>query len=205
MGLFRRRRRVDVGRYEPTPTEIAPLERVVDEGVLITETAVRMSVKNAVILSALRDRLDLDRASLAAHAADELRAAADREVAAMERVRDAVAQAAGKPKPRYVGDGAGRGEAIDAASERVRPVLVARLRELADDPEHLDELVERARADAWAEIATSFERRAEALTTIEQRDDDEERRAERLAEFLARDLGPLLEGGAAPESTATPE
>ncbi|GAB3402837.1 hypothetical protein GCM10027515_13040 [Schumannella luteola] len=196
MRLFRRRR-VDVGRYEPLePTAPAPVERVVDEGVLIAETAVRMSVKNAVILSALRDRLDLDRDSLARHAADELRAAASRELESLERVQRLAEERKDQPKPKYVGDDANLPrEPIDAIAERVRPVLAARLRALADDPEHLGDLVERARTEAWAEIAQSFERRAAALARADQQqgDDYELRRADRLAAFLELDLGPGLD------------
>ncbi|TPW73986.1 hypothetical protein [Schumannella soli] len=197
MALFGRRRRVNVGRYvAPDPTVPAPVERVVEEGVLIIETAVRMSVKNAVILSSLRDRLDLDRTSLRRHAADELRAAAAHELESLERVRAAAAAAAGKPKPRYVGDVKGVGEPIDVAAERVRPALAERLRELAADEAHLDALVERARTEAWSEIAVSFERRALALTDAEQRAVDDGAgaagRDARLAEFLELDLGPAL-------------
>jgi hypothetical protein len=205
MRLFRRRR-VDVGRYEPLePSAPAPVERVVDEGVLIAETAVRMSVKNAVILSSLRDRLDLDRESLARHAADELRAAADRELESLERVQRLAEAQKDQPKPKYVGDDANLPrEPIDAIAERVRPALAARLRALADDPEHLGELVERARTEAWAEIAQSFEARAARLSsTGEDSLDYDLRKYDRIASFLELDLKPGLEAAKGTDDAGT--
>jgi hypothetical protein len=64
--LFRRRPRLNLGKFRaPEPIAEAPIKRVVEEGVLIARNAVRMAVKNRIIVDAARDHLDFDDGALA--------------------------------------------------------------------------------------------------------------------------------------------
>lgn len=66
MRIFRRRSRLNLGKFRPPePVPDAPIERVVEEGVLIARNAVRMAVKNRIIVDAARDHLDFDDGALA--------------------------------------------------------------------------------------------------------------------------------------------
>ena len=72
MPIFKRRRRVDLGTFvDPEEVEPAPVEQVVHEGLLIAASAVRMSLKNRIIVRALRDAADFDSEELAEFAAAE--------------------------------------------------------------------------------------------------------------------------------------
>lgn len=165
-----------VGRFAPPPAAApVPLERLIEEGMLIADQALRMTLKNAIIVAALRDRTDLDRdalATLAIERATEL-AAAERASAARDR-----------------------GESGDAPRkrEKVRTGLAAELEALSADPERLAAMVERARLAAWEEIADPLADRAAAELEAERalaEQIDPRDRAERLAAFLALDLSEL--------------
>ncbi len=174
MRLFWRKPRMKVGRFTPPPPVAPPtVERMVEEGLLISGHAVRMAVKNAIIVAALRERADLDRDALASIAAEQYRSLAGLESEAAERADD-----------------------LPVAPEKARAVVRRRtaraLEDASRDREQLDELVERARAEAWAEIAGPIADRAVSeLEPAPVAPVDPEERAERIATFLALDLTQL--------------
>lgn len=185
MPLFRRRRR-SVGTYEaPAPSEPPPLERVLEDGVMIAESSVRMTLRNRIIVDALRDRLDLDRDALAAAAADAFEVIADQEWEAAERSRM-------RRSMQRVDDPLQDPEHVehDRESERregVHRALSSALAERAGQAEALAALVERARLEAWDEIGAFVAGRAEPPDIAPDADYARER-GERLATFLALDL-----------------
>jgi hypothetical protein len=143
---------------------LAPIERVVDEGVLIAKSAVRMAVKNELIVGALRDQREYDAEAVARLAGEQLmKLAAENDETAdrLERARTTGQPVA--PMPR------GAPNQIDRLRDedhRRRPSVHRRLaealRELAGDREAVDELVNIARIDGAQEVWGEVVRRLRA-------------------------------------------
>jgi hypothetical protein len=170
--------------------EAATVEESADEAMMLAEYANRMKVKNAIIVGVLtrretydsNDYID-DAVRALDHLADEFEGAAVRiegELRAIENLRGSAAHAHDY-------------RAGDAANlrhrEAVLRTLVGRLRAHRDDPDHLLDLVEAARKDAWADIARAV---TEALdrSTIVVDEAYERERAKRMRQ-VARDLARL--------------
>ena len=139
---FWRARRVDLGTYvAPERRDPVPVERVVDEGLLIATSAVRMAVKNRLIVDALRENRGFDPDSLSASASDEY----------LELARQNDASAS-----RVWRDGEWDDEPRDTATvQRHRSIftgLASALREAADDDSLTAAIVSGARDDALEEL-----------------------------------------------------
>jgi hypothetical protein len=184
------RRRADVGKYEDPPARpLAPFDTVVDDGVMISLAALRLAAKNRIILSAVRDRLDFDEKGLTSFVRTVLARLAEENEETAERVDESSHEAGLAP-----------GIALDVAitmrdNHRRRPeihrAMAARLRELADDPAQVAELVAQAQDAAAAELT-----RAVAARALAPRFDDDPRykdeRPDRMA-WVAVDLADLAE------------
>lgn len=139
---FWRARRVDLGTYvAPERRDPVPVERVVDEGLLIATSAVRMAVKNRLIVDALRENRGFDPDSLSASASDEY----------LELARQNDASAS-----RVWRDGEWDDEPRDTTTvQRHRSIftgLASALREAADDDALTAAIVAGARDDALEEL-----------------------------------------------------
>jgi hypothetical protein len=144
---------VDLGTYEHPPlTPLAPIDRVVDEGVMISASAVRMSLKNRLIVAALRDHESYDPEGIADAAREQLAAVAAESAATADRL-DEVRAERGYVRPEFDDDENGK---LRDEEYRRRPtvhrMLGAALSEMADDAEAVGRLVEAARTDAAQEI-----------------------------------------------------
>ena len=159
MRWFRRRRGGWLGTYEPPePRDPAPIEAVVDDGMLIAESVVRMTLRNRVIVDALRDGLDLDRTALADAAAAELEALADNEWESAQRVRfRREGVRLDDPLP---DDNADDYRRESERREKVHVAMSEAFAERATRRDILDSLVERARREAWDEVAPVIIERA---------------------------------------------
>ena len=184
------RRRADVGKYEDPPARpLAPFDTVVDDGVMIALAAVRLAAKNRIILSAVRDRLDFDEEGLTRFVRTVLARVAEEN----DETADRVDEASQDP-------GLAPGVALDVAivirdSHRRRPdvhrALAVRLRELADDPTRVAELVAQAQDAAAAELTRAVAAQAAAPSFADDPGYESER-PERVA-GLAVDLLDLAE------------
>lgn len=191
MRWFRRRRGGWLGTYEPPePVDPAPIETVIEDGMLIAESVVRMTLRNRVIVDALRDGRNLDRTALAKAAAAELEALADNEWESAQRVRF---RREGMRVDDPWQEDADTVDEYRRESERREKVHVAMseaFAERATQRDILDSLVERARLEAWDEVGPVIVARA----TTEDPPVDEEyaaERDERMAALLALDLTAL--------------
>jgi hypothetical protein len=182
---WRRRRGVDAGqfdsgrfdaaRFDAARLELPPvsIERIVEEGMLIVESAVRMTLRNAIVLSVVRDHRDFDSDALEAVARDRLLELADEE--------DESAQRAGERDGGHPDD---RGVRLVA----VRLGVAGLLRQRAADAEFMKGILRHARVEALEDIASAM-----TTTPVERVPDPDydRRRADRIASFVGLDLTEL--------------
>jgi hypothetical protein len=193
MALYgRRRARRAAPPYEPLPAlPLAPIERVVEEGALISETTVRMAIKNRLIVAALRDGHPFDR--------EGLQAAARAQCLLLARENDETAERVSRLElPDHAGEEHRR-------RPEVHRMLASALRSAADDPDHLVALVCAARDDALGEIV------AEISARLVLRDrpptggpDDEFERFHRVRDLVEIDLAALEAAARAKASPPPP-
>jgi hypothetical protein len=168
MAWFKRKPRVDVGTFEPLPfVEPAPIERVVDEAMMIARTAVRMAVKNRIIVEAIREDRDYDAAAMSEVARLEFATLAERndDVAGIQTV---------------------------SRNETVFRLLAGRLREASEDVELIESVVEEARDAAWREISGVLDSRLSSRAVDPRRDPSYElERESRLHKLITVDLARL--------------
>ncbi|GGE93747.1 hypothetical protein [Mycetocola zhadangensis] len=196
MPLFRRRpARVNVGRYKPLPQDpIAPIDRVVEEGVLITASSVRMAIKNRVIVGALRDDLKFDAEALGKAAREEFLALADENTYTAKRL-ERLGHWAYSPGDANLGDPFVDEDEIDEEHRRrpqVHRALAEALKAEADNSERIRAIVEQARDDAWEEIGRELRARLRNTGYVRETDPKYEKmRAKRVKEFIKTDLARL--------------
>lgn len=205
--LFRHRaHRVDVGTYTPPKQRtLAPIESVVEEGVLISSHAVRLAIKNRLIVDALRDHADFDVEELkqVAHehllmlAAENDETAARLEQSGDDAPQSRPARASEELTVTETGDIVGRAKAIRLLDHRRRPQVHRRLadalRQRALEDDFLTEQVSQAQHAAWREVSRELVRRVREPQSFTPRDigEYEKRRPERVRSFLAEDLAAL--------------
>ncbi len=195
MSLFRRRRRrPKLAPFEhPPEAEPAPVRRIVDEGVMIAAAAVRMTLKNRIIVGALRERLDFDRQALIAQARIEFELLATRNDEAAKRFRRH-----GADGLRPMIDLTGRSVREDELEDRHARIFARTtkvLLEAASDEPTLAAIVEQARTEAWTEIATAITDRIECAAAPCNDPNYEKYRSARLRAFVDIDLASLAYPG----------
>lgn len=191
MRWFRRRRGGWLGTYEPPePREPAPIESVVDDGMLIAESVLRMTLRNRIIVNALRDRRDIDRDALAALAAAELEQLADNEWESAQRVR--FRREGVRVDDPWPDENADEYRRESQRRERVHVAMSEAFAERATQRGILDALVERARQEAWDEVAPVIMQRAVMEEPVADAAYAAERE-ERVGALVALDLAALAD------------
>jgi hypothetical protein len=190
MPLFRRRRRVDLGTYRPPLEWPEPtVEDTVEEALLIADVAVRLAVKNLIIVRALQERADYSADRLLDATREELRNLVDEKDADADRVdgqRAAAASHGGRAT--HHSDFRSVDAPTLARKAAVLRVLAQRLRELADDESYAANLIEVARTEALDEVLNAFA--GTQSHSAEGTDADQGDRATRRA-MIAQDLEAL--------------
>ncbi|TFD95143.1 hypothetical protein E3T61_00450 [Cryobacterium lactosi] len=168
-------------------------ERIVDEGMLIALSAVRMALKNRIIVAALRDHNDYDPTLYAALAREELHEVArqnDEDSTRVERLGSYLARTTGKGKSRDLENK--RRDVVRLGRRRTLHDHVAeRLREIAEDDTRVAGIVEKARADALQEINDALADRLLAQKVDPQQPGYAAARAERMRAVGKIDLAAL--------------
>jgi hypothetical protein len=168
-------------------------ERIVDEGMLIAIAAVRMALKNRIIVSALREHTDYVDADYRAWARLELGEVArqnDEDSTRVERLGSYLSRTSKSGKGREVENK--RRDVIRLGRRRTLHDNVAeRLRTLAADDDRVAELVEKARADALQEINEALATRLLAQRIDPRQPGYAAARAERMRAVGAIDLAAL--------------
>jgi hypothetical protein len=172
---------VNVGKYKsPEARPVAPVESVIADGMAIATSAVRMAVKNHLIVDALRHSRDYDADALAGVARDEFLALAEQNDDSASRVWE---------------DGKWDDEPSDSErNQRKREVLAGlatAMRAEADDPDRLGAIVADARLAAWDEIGAVIEAKLEAPPEIVRDEAYEREREGRIRALKEVDLAGL--------------
>jgi len=169
------------------------LNEIVEEGLLMSLFAVRMAVKNRIIVGALREHSDFSTEDYASAAREELCRVARQNEADARRVIRARKKLLNLRWTESLGDFR-RGDVRQLAlRRRVYEALARALRSVSVDEARLAELVESARVDAGDEIAQALTARLLAMD-FEHEPDYLINRFERLNELETIDIPALLGG-----------
>jgi hypothetical protein len=173
MPRARKRSGIDLGRFvEPEPLPEAHVDDLVAESELLVGAAVRLAVKNLIILGALRDGLTYDEQRYVDAARAELALLAEEKVADAARAareRASAGQRSGRAE--HFHDYREADALILQRRERYSLRLATRLRELAADDEYARGLAVAARDAAWHEIADSVRAKlAKAAISVDDAD-----------------------------------
>jgi hypothetical protein len=180
------------GEYiNPPVSPIPSVDRIIEEGVLIAASAVRMTIKNQIIVAALRAHSDFDESMLTdAARADFIRLAEESDETAerLERRREPRT-----PIHESKVDANRRKE--HRRRPKVERQLALALRAEADNEQTISSLVARARDDASEELRREVVNRLVSVA-VEPDPDYEEFKAGRIAYLLNVDLAGLQKDSA---------
>ncbi len=195
MALGRKRIRrkagtADVGTFEPLPdTPAAPLDQVIEDAMMIARSGVRLSVRNSIIVDALRDGLSYDEQRLEDRAREQYLELADENEADADRVER---MRIGAEPRRLVWPDGRPAEEDDARRRRpqVHRAVADALRRVADDRETLAGIVREATAAAWDDVSRALTQRV-IEDRVRQTAADDPGKPERLRRLVEVDLTDL--------------
>ena len=204
MGWFRlpwRRRepRVRMAPFDRSRLpEVAPatFEEMLEEGLLMAESAARMALKNRLIVDALRadEPYSEERAAERARSVlYELVQEADEAAEHVAEEREVAAKREGRSQHQHDYH---RDDLLNLRRrEKVHAAIAKELWTRRSDDEYVAGLVERARDDAWHELGTAIEQELDRRwPRYDEEPDYADHRAERMADVsgdLLRDLARL--------------
>lgn len=173
---------------------LAPVDEIAEQGMLVADVAVRMEVKNDIIMNALKANVDYDEAHIielvresVIDLADERKRDAKHIDIMLERIRKSGFSAFSETQYRDEDN-----RTLNHRRE-VYELVAKGLRERSEDDEYLRQTAERSRELAWAEIGTSLADRAmHPYYSGGGSAEYQEQRERRIAQFVEKDLGELL-------------
>lgn len=167
----------------------------IEDGIAIAAAAARMSVKNHILVTAIREGESFDRARVAGFAQRVLEGLADEHDRAAKHMRRQRKRAAVT-----IGQSLGTHDYVNRDLRNLRKRqkqyegVAKRLKEFAGDPIQVESLVEQARDLAWYDVQANIERRLDIEARRPQNEPDyAELREQRLDELTAVDLALLEE------------
>ena len=195
MGWFSRRKSRAAAPRRLPKRVLAPVEEIVEQGLLVADVAVRMTVKNAIIMNALKEHADYDAEQIIEMVRDSLNELA------VERERDArhISRVRGEIRDRGRSSwseseyGSGDNRTLRHRQE-VYEQVATELRERTENETYLSETAGRAWKLAWEEIGNSLKERASH--PYYSGGHDEEYRSERegrIQQLIERDLTSLIQ------------
>jgi flagellar motility protein MotE (MotC chaperone) len=172
--------------------------RMTEEGLLITLSAVRMSVKNSIIVRALRDNVNFADADYSEFARQELNKLIKRSLNDAERVENQRKRLT-KFRGTYSYDEDTRQDVkLLAKRRKVYEQLAVSLKEAAASHERVAEIVAGAQSDAAAEIVGALSTRLVEQAQVANEPDYATNRVARMRDLVSIDLA-LLKDSTAPE------
>ncbi|GLI27671.1 hypothetical protein ARHIZOSPH14_19130 [Agromyces rhizosphaerae] len=190
--LFRRRpKRRKMAPYRaPDINPDQPLrEHVIDDGVMVARYSARLTLKNRIIVGALRgeDAFDTERyQQVAREVLDDLIDELDRSAERVQEVRRKAFSLPGRAKHEH--DYRSRDLHNLEHREEVNTAVAARMRVIRDNAQSVEVLVKLARDDAWSEIGGEIARRSAETWHRYEDDPDYEQGRERRMRLLMREV-----------------
>lgn len=173
---------------------LAPVEEIVEQGLLVADVAVRMSVKNTIIMNALRSDVDYEESHVDKLVRDktiELAEERSRDARHIKRVRDEIKQH-GRSAWSETEYGIDDNRTLKHRQE-VYEQLSAELHDRANDQTGITATAERARTAAWGEIAYSLKERAShPYYAGGSSHEYKQVRDERIQTFIEQDIADLM-------------
>lgn len=174
---------------------LAPVDDIVEQGLLVADVAVRMSVKNEIIMNALKRHVDYHEHEIVDMVRDglnELAEERERDAAHIERMRTEIRRT-GRSSWSDSEYGNDDNRTLRHRQE-VYEGVAAHLRERAADETYLRSTAERARTAAWGEIGDSLQERAtHPYYSGGASPEYQAARQDRIDAFIARDLAELMQ------------
>lgn len=200
MSWFSKRKRTKHAPRRLPKRVLAPVEEIVEQGLLVADVAVRMTVKNAIIMNALKEHVDYDEdqiTEMVRNTLNELAAERERDARHIARIRGEVRDT-GRSSWSETEYGSGDSRTLKHREE-VYEQVAEELRERTTNEKYLRETSERARSLAWDEISESLKERA-SHPYYSGGHDDEYRAARdnRIQQLIEKDLTELVKQQAAP-------
>lgn len=174
--------------------KLAPVEEIVEQGLLVANVAARMSVKNTIIMNALRKNVDYDEEQveeLVKEKLIELSHERERDANHIKRVREEIRKY-GRSAWQETEYGNDDNRTLKHRQE-VYAQLAGELKREADDADFITKIAGEAREQAWAEVGDSLKERAShpyyaGGASAEYRRE----RAKRIDRLINEDLAQLL-------------
>ena len=145
-----------------SPKVLAPVEEIAEQGVMVADVAVRLSVKNAIIMNALAKREDYSSnrvAEMVRESLTELANERDNDAAHLDAIAQEIQRfgRSGRAESDY---GIDDNHTITHRRSVYRRVA-EELRARRNDEQYVQKTAENARQAAWMEIGESLKSRAE--------------------------------------------
>lgn len=174
---------------------LAPVEEIVEQGLLVADVAVRMMVKNAIIMNALHKHVDYNEEQII----EMVRSAT--EDLAVERERDAKHIAHMRNEIRDTGrsswsesDYGNDDNRTLRHRQEVYERVAEELRSRTEDPEYLGSTAKRAHGLAWDEIGDSLKERAtHPYYSGGDSEEYQNAREDRIQQLIEKDLTSLMQ------------
>ena len=197
-GWFKKRKRGSSRPPRRLPRRVlAPVEDIVEQGLLVADVAVRMTVKNAIIMNALKRHVDYDAdqiIDMVRTTTIDLAEERERDAAHISRMRGEIRDT-GRSSWSESDYGNDDNRTLRHRQE-VYEKVAEELRARAADDTYLNTAAERAREMAWDEIGTSLADRAEhPYYSGGNNDEYREERESRIQQLIEKDLTALIQQG----------
>ncbi len=172
---------------------LATKNRMEEEGLLITLSAVRMSVKNSIIVTALRENVNFMEADYGAAAREQLISLSEQNSQDAKRV-EIERKRLMKYKWSEGFSDDDRGDLVLLRRRRkVYERLAVVLLEVAEDPEMIENIVAEAQADAADEIGEAISAQLIAQAVVAADPDYEAQREQRMKDLVDINLAILAD------------
>ena len=195
-GWLKKRKRGSARPPRRLPRRVlAPVEEITEQGLLVADVAVRMTVKNAIIMNALKRHVDYDAdqiIDMVRETTIDLAEERERDAKHISRMRGEIRDT-GRSSWSESDYGNDDNRTLRHRQE-VYEKVAEELRNRAADDAYLTAAAERAREMAWDEIGTSLADRAEhPYYSGGNNDEYREEREARIQQLIEKDLTALMQ------------
>ena len=193
---FKKKRRSKARPARRLPRRVlAPVEEIVEQGLLVADVAVRMTVKNEIIMNALKKHVDYNAdqiIEMVRSATEDLAAERERDARHISRMRNEIRDT-GRSSWSESDYGNDDNRTLRHRQE-VYERVAEELRKRAGDSAYLEETATRSRNLAWDEIGGSLADRAtHPYYSGGASEEYRSAREERIQQLIEKDLTSLMQ------------